>query len=165
MMDILSVHLHLLVLTKLFCCGCFFFSSRRRHTRCALVTGVQTCALPISASATRSSTEAEAQTFEGTEMNDDTVRALADRQQITGLIYRHCRAVARLDIALGHSTWHDDGSADYTADVHQRRGPGVIDHICAPHRHTLQHSPQLRHRNIKADRHPDRRQAHHQPTL
>src|SRR3546814_1503650 len=39
----------------MFCCdqickftGCFFFSSRRRHTRCALVTGVQTCALPIS---------------------------------------------------------------------------------------------------------------------
>src|SRR3546814_1651461 len=32
------------------CCWCtfFFFSSRRRHTRCALVTGVQTCALPIS---------------------------------------------------------------------------------------------------------------------
>src|SRR3546814_19762270 len=26
---------------------CFFFSSRRRHTRCALVTGVRTCALPI----------------------------------------------------------------------------------------------------------------------
>src|SRR3546814_2141860 len=37
----------------LFYFGCFvllffFFSSRRRHTRCALVTGVQTCALPIS---------------------------------------------------------------------------------------------------------------------
>src|SRR3546814_1992510 len=30
-------------------CSCIFFlSSRRRHTRCALVTGVQTCALPIS---------------------------------------------------------------------------------------------------------------------
>src|SRR3546814_30223 len=29
-------------------CFFFFFSSRRRHTRCALVTGVQTCALPIS---------------------------------------------------------------------------------------------------------------------
>src|SRR3546814_4664223 len=28
-------------------CVLFFFSSRRRHTRCALVTGVQTCALPI----------------------------------------------------------------------------------------------------------------------
>src|SRR3546814_887347 len=35
----------------LMCCNglvsIFFFSSRRRHTRCALVTGVQTCALPI----------------------------------------------------------------------------------------------------------------------
>src|SRR3546814_1211707 len=30
-----------------FCKVFFFFSSRRRHTRCALVTGVQTCALPI----------------------------------------------------------------------------------------------------------------------
>src|SRR3546814_4572287 len=29
-------------------CIFLFFSSRRRHTRCALVTGVQTCALPIS---------------------------------------------------------------------------------------------------------------------
>src|SRR3546814_7949072 len=37
--DICSYHL--------VCCF-FFFSSRRRHTRCALVTGVQTCALPIS---------------------------------------------------------------------------------------------------------------------
>src|SRR3546814_2336735 len=34
----------------MWCVYCFvvFFSSRRRHTRCALVTGVQTCALPIS---------------------------------------------------------------------------------------------------------------------
>src|SRR3546814_19364141 len=29
------------------CFFLFFFSSKRRHTRCALVTGVQTCALPI----------------------------------------------------------------------------------------------------------------------
>src|SRR3546814_4388439 len=33
-------------------CLVFVFSSRRRHTRCALVTGVQTCALPISLSVT-----------------------------------------------------------------------------------------------------------------
>src|SRR3546814_7088983 len=48
---------HCLSFCALYCCGyrsclyffCFFvfFSSRRRHTRCALVTGVQTCALPI----------------------------------------------------------------------------------------------------------------------
>src|SRR3546814_5943001 len=32
----------------LWCSSSLFLSSRRRHTRCALVTGVQTCALPIS---------------------------------------------------------------------------------------------------------------------
>src|SRR3546814_8046357 len=37
----------------LLCFLFFFFSSRRRHTRCALVTGVQTCALPISRAARR----------------------------------------------------------------------------------------------------------------
>src|SRR3546814_3821114 len=37
-----------------YCVICyFFFSSRRRHTRCALVTGVQTCALPILGAKTR----------------------------------------------------------------------------------------------------------------
>src|SRR3546814_9078760 len=36
------------MLLLLFFFHCFFFSIRRRHTRCALVTGVQTCALPIS---------------------------------------------------------------------------------------------------------------------
>src|SRR3546814_10299587 len=35
----------LMAFVLLFCRFCF--SSRRRHTRCALVTGVQTCALPI----------------------------------------------------------------------------------------------------------------------
>src|SRR3546814_7635510 len=35
----------------MWCCVFFCFSSRRRHTRCALVTGVQTCALPISSAA------------------------------------------------------------------------------------------------------------------
>src|SRR3546814_4665034 len=38
----------------------FFFSSRRRHTRCALVTGVQTCALPILLQIVRADTFEEA---------------------------------------------------------------------------------------------------------
>src|SRR3546814_944684 len=43
---------HIVVYYVLLKCSCvasfvFFFSSRRRHTSCALVTGVQTCALPI----------------------------------------------------------------------------------------------------------------------
>src|SRR3546814_1516574 len=51
MLEQLSIHLVCLCFlgrmsVVLFVC-LFFFSSRRRHTRCALVTGVQTCALPI----------------------------------------------------------------------------------------------------------------------
>src|SRR3546814_15122995 len=39
-------HVFCVSLLNMILCICFF-SSRRRHTRCALVTGVQTCALPI----------------------------------------------------------------------------------------------------------------------
>src|SRR3546814_6495866 len=43
-----------MILISIVCEVLFFvFSSRRRHTRCALVTGVQTCALPISSPMTR----------------------------------------------------------------------------------------------------------------
>src|SRR3546814_7405028 len=41
----ICVDINLYIVYDLYCV--FFFSSRRRHTRCALVTGVQTCALPI----------------------------------------------------------------------------------------------------------------------
>src|SRR3546814_8270835 len=44
----LMFYLYQLCSMQLFACMLFFFfSSRRRHTICALVTGVQTCALPI----------------------------------------------------------------------------------------------------------------------
>src|SRR3546814_9222785 len=46
-------------------CSVFFFSSRRRHTRCALVTGVQTCALPISAIIDRTHDAGSAGVFAG----------------------------------------------------------------------------------------------------
>src|SRR3546814_5587874 len=47
----------------------FLFSSRRRHTRCALVTGVQTCALPILRG--RSSPKAYAIATEALGRNED----------------------------------------------------------------------------------------------
>src|SRR3546814_4982699 len=43
----------------------FFFSSRRRHTRCALVTGVQTCALPILGDLSAVSIEEQADQHDG----------------------------------------------------------------------------------------------------
>src|SRR5215831_15091122 len=75
--------------------------------------------------------------------NEFDLRAIADRQIITDLIYRYCRAVDRLDVELGHSVWHEDGYADYGKDVYQGSGRGAIDHICAQHQHTLHHSHQV----------------------
>src|SRR3546814_3287957 len=43
----IGVGVYVLTSVRMWGCCVFFFSSRRRHTRCALVTGVQTCALPI----------------------------------------------------------------------------------------------------------------------
>src|SRR3546814_14651092 len=57
--------------------SCFFFSSRRRHTRCALVTGVQTCALPIFLLLLRFRVECA------------TPTPLPEHQQIAGFILPH----------------------------------------------------------------------------
>src|SRR3546814_9389225 len=46
-MCVIATYVILLDVFVYVCSFLFFFSSRRRHTRCALVTGVQTCALPI----------------------------------------------------------------------------------------------------------------------
>jgi hypothetical protein len=82
---------------------------------------------------------------------EGAVQLLLARQAITELIYRYCRAVDRLDIPLGHSIWHADGVADYGAKVYQGPGRGVIDHICAQHRHTLGHSHQVSNILIEID--------------
>src|SRR3546814_5965151 len=56
----------------------FFFSSRRRHTRCALVTGVQTCALPIYLAAAASLGFAVAEIdFRGCTGKDDALARFA----------------------------------------------------------------------------------------
>jgi hypothetical protein len=76
---------------------------------------------------------------------------LADRQHITDLIYRYCRSVDRLDIPLGHTIWHEDGTADYGADYYQGPGKGVIDLICRHHQRTLNHSHQITNILIELD--------------
>lgn len=74
---------------------------------------------------------------------DEVLRALADKQAITELIYTYCRAVDRIDVELGHSIWHDDGVADYGATYYQGLGKGVIDLICDSHKGLLSHSHQV----------------------
>src|SRR3546814_8322991 len=67
----------------------FFFSSRRRHTRCALVTGVQTCALPISGP-------------EGASARSRTCEEglVASRKEAQSVYYRICDARAQRILTL-----------------------------------------------------------------
>jgi hypothetical protein len=78
------------------------------------------------------------------------LQTVADRQAITEVIYRYCRAVDRIDPELGYSIWNDDAVADYGA-VYQGSGRGVIDLICAQHQHLLCHSHQVSNVLIELD--------------
>ena len=69
--------------------------------------------------------------------------SLADRHAITDLIYRYCRAVDRLDHALGYSVWHAAGTADYGEGGYQGDGHGFIDVVIGQHSQTLAHSHQV----------------------
>src|SRR3546814_1187913 len=57
----------------------FFFSSRRVHTRCALVTGVQTCALPISVGLDRGQEDARVERADRVAVPGAPFREHADR--------------------------------------------------------------------------------------
>jgi hypothetical protein len=73
-------------------------------------------------------------------MNDtQMLRAVADRQAITELIHRFCRAVDRMDAELGYSVLHDDAVADYGEAFYRGPGRGLIDHINSQHRMALSH--------------------------
>src|SRR3546814_3627969 len=107
---------------------CFFFSSRRRHTRCALVTGVQTCALPISRSvrlteAGQALVDGTRQAFHTIEQGFDSILDLAEvprgvvrvtvpvalgRQKIIPLIASFLQACpkVRIEIELSRSVAH-----------------------------------------------------------
>ncbi|MEY2927409.1 MAG: hypothetical protein RL367_1886 [Pseudomonadota bacterium] len=77
--------------------------------------------------------------------------AIGDRQAITDLLYRYCRAMDRIDHELGYSIWHADGTADYGADVFQGSGRDFIDHVCKQHGGLLSHSHQVTNIIIELD--------------
>lgn len=84
-------------------------------------------------------------------MNDfNSPQAIADRQVITDLIYRYCRAMDRIDHELGYSIWHDDGTADYGSH-YKGSGRGFIDQVCAQHAQLLTHSHQMTNIIIELD--------------
>ncbi|MBW8755829.1 MAG: nuclear transport factor 2 family protein [Sphingomonadales bacterium] len=68
---------------------------------------------------------------------------LADKQAIHEALYKYCRSVDRLDLALGHSVFHEDSYADYGEGVYQGPGQGCIDAIIKTHDHLTSHSHQI----------------------
>jgi hypothetical protein len=77
------------------------------------------------------------------------IQAIADK------IYRYARSVDRIDEKLGYTVWHEDGTADYGADIYQGSGRGFIDRCCESHRHALSHSHRMT--NVIIDLDGDRR--------
>src|SRR3546814_2509913 len=108
------------------CLGFFFFSSRRRHTRCALVTGVQTCALPIFITYqywTSTLPQVTAHRARTSPMNP-RLHAFLDRFGATGSLICavHCALLPLVLAAipsLGLSEWLGDGfrSEEHTSEL------------------------------------------------
>src|SRR3546814_18439445 len=97
----------------------FFFSSRRRHTRCALVTGVQTCALPIST----------IRSFAGNSRGDSRLRdIIADAPFLpVGVARTECRQAQlilffRSHFVVGHADTFPRASTLQVAAHHRVRG-------------------------------------------
>ena len=76
-------------------------------------------------------------------MSGAQLGALADKEAIREALYAYCRSVDRLDLALGHSVFHEDSYADYGEGVYQGPGRGCIDKIIADHDHLTSHSHQI----------------------
>jgi hypothetical protein len=79
------------------------------------------------------------------------LQSLADRQAISELIYRYCRAMDRIDPELGYTIWHEDGEADYGEAFYRGTGRGFIDWVCGTHRTMLAHSHQVSNIIIELD--------------
>src|SRR3546814_11644710 len=102
----------------------FFFSSRRRHTRCALVTGVQTCALPICRGGDWKGARA---TPAASGVNDRDVQLREHVAQDLGLFAEHRVEIAGIAVALdapqaGALDGLDDGGL---AETDEEGGPGL----------------------------------------
>lgn len=68
---------------------------------------------------------------------------LADREAIRDQLANYCRAVDRLDAALGYAVWHEDGTADYGEGGYRGNGRGFIDYVISVHGRLLAHSHQI----------------------
>ena len=66
-----------------------------------------------------------------------------DRQAIAQMLYLYCRAMDRMDLPLGYSIWHEDGTADYGEGIFHGTGRGFVDFAAKAHAGMVTHSHQV----------------------
>lgn len=72
-------------------------------------------------------------------------------EEIRSQLHNYCRAMDRRDDELGYAVWHEDGTADYGADVFQGRGRDFVDQVSSNHLRRTAHSHQLATIGIEVD--------------
>src|SRR3546814_1334154 len=102
---------------------CLFFSSRRRHTSCALVTGVQTCALPIYAHA-RISLRSQRSSISNAGRDDVTVMLIPHVMQIA---YTQGQTVIGAGKHAGLGDSRPTAKFDRLVDLAQSAHLGIFD--------------------------------------
>jgi hypothetical protein len=75
-------------------------------------------------------------------MTDAAITELLAKQAITEALYKYCRAMDRMDNALGKSVFHADAPADY-GGMYRGTGHGFIEYVYGAHAGMLLHQHQL----------------------
>lgn len=72
-----------------------------------------------------------------------TIDDLAAREAIRQQLHNYCRGMDRRDDELAYAVWHEDGTADYGADVYQGPARGFVEQVSRNHLRRDVHSHQL----------------------
>jgi SnoaL-like domain len=73
------------------------------------------------------------------------------REAIRDQLHNYCRAMDRRDDGLGRAVWHEDGTADYGAEVFQGLGRDFVDQVSRNHLRRAAHSHQIATVGIEVD--------------
>lgn len=82
--------------------------------------------------------------------DDDAIRTLLAKQEITERIYEYCRGLDRMDRALASTVWHPGGTAHY-GDWFRGTGEGFLDWVWVSHEALAAHSHQISNVLIRVD--------------
>ncbi|MET0545193.1 MAG: nuclear transport factor 2 family protein [Caulobacterales bacterium] len=81
-------------------------------------------------------------------MSKFTLETLAAEAEINQVLRNYCRSMDRIDCELGHTVWHEDGTADY-GPIYSGSGRGFIDMIAGFHRNLASHFHQIGNTTIE----------------